>query len=208
MNRVGILLLSVLTILQAQTALRSLKNVPIPEPTGIGIYVRDKQALIVLGKALFWDMQAGSDGATACATCHFHAGADHRPQNMLVDPNAAFPLNLDLKSLAFPLRLLSNPTNRTSQVIRDSGVRVGSAGTFRRIFDGIVPGFPEERGRDELDKPEFMQGALQARRVTVRNSPSVLNTVFYERQFWDGRATRIFNGFTVTGAVDDVCPEP
>ena len=148
-------------------------------------------------------MQAGSDGATACATCHFHAGADHRPQNMLVDPNAAFPLNLDLKSLEFPLRLLANPTNRSSQVIRDSGARVGSAGTFRRIFDSIVPGFPEEQGRDELDKPEFMQGSLQTRRVTVRNTPSVFNSVFYERQFWDGRATRIFNGFTVTGLASE-----
>lgn len=37
---------------------------------------------IVLGKALFWDMQAGSDGM-ACASCHFHAGADARLRNQL-----------------------------------------------------------------------------------------------------------------------------
>jgi cytochrome c peroxidase len=51
-------------------------------------YVQDQTALVVLGKALFWDMQAGSDGRTACASCHFHAGADHRVQNQLSGPDA------------------------------------------------------------------------------------------------------------------------
>src|SRR5512138_1696482 len=41
-------------------------------------YVANLTAAIQLGKALFWDMQAGSDGKTACASCHFHAGADRR----------------------------------------------------------------------------------------------------------------------------------
>jgi len=36
----------------------------------LGKYVRDRDAAIVLGKALFWDMQAGSDGQ-ACASCPF-----------------------------------------------------------------------------------------------------------------------------------------
>ncbi|MBR9856523.1 MAG: hypothetical protein GYB38_02325 [Gammaproteobacteria bacterium] len=36
-----------------------------------------------LGKALFWDMQVGSDGITACASCHYHAGADHRSKNQI-----------------------------------------------------------------------------------------------------------------------------
>lgn len=31
-----------------------------------------------LGKALFYDMQVGGDGVQACASCHFHAGADNR----------------------------------------------------------------------------------------------------------------------------------
>ena len=26
------------------------------------------------GQGVFWDMQAGNDGMTACGTCHFHAG--------------------------------------------------------------------------------------------------------------------------------------
>lgn len=183
----------------AQTQLRSLRGVPVPEPPGLNEYVRDKTALAALGKAFFWDMQARSDGVTACATCHFHAGADHRRQNMLVDPQNPFPLNLELSSVAFPFRLLADPSNRNSTVWRDTSVRVGSAGTIRRIFEGIVPGQAAELGRDALDKPEFMMGNLQVRRVTVRNTPSVFNTAYYVRNFWDGRATRTFNGFTVTG---------
>ena len=63
--------------------LRSLKTVAVPAVPGLAQYVRDEKALVVLGKALFWDMQAGSDGKTACASCHFHAGGDHRVQNQL-----------------------------------------------------------------------------------------------------------------------------
>jgi cytochrome c peroxidase len=35
---------------------------------------------ILLGKALFWDQQVGSDGQS-CASCHYHAGADTRKVN-------------------------------------------------------------------------------------------------------------------------------
>jgi cytochrome c peroxidase len=48
--------------------------------------VKDQTALIRLGKALFWDMQVGSDGIQACATCHFSAGADTRVRNQ-ISPN-------------------------------------------------------------------------------------------------------------------------
>ncbi|MGC2741738.1 MAG: hypothetical protein WA672_01020 [Candidatus Angelobacter sp.] len=43
--------------------------------------IADKTAAIELGKALFWDMQAGSDDIQACASCHFNAGADSRANN-------------------------------------------------------------------------------------------------------------------------------
>src|SRR5262249_40075361 len=36
-------------------------------------YIQDIEAARQLGKALFWDTQAGSDGV-ACASCHFQAG--------------------------------------------------------------------------------------------------------------------------------------
>jgi hypothetical protein len=68
----------------------SLKQVPVPQPPGIAKYVRSTDALIVLSKALFWDMQTGSDGRVACASCHFQAGADHRTQNQLSNPIGSF----------------------------------------------------------------------------------------------------------------------
>ena len=72
----------------AVTPLGSLKRVALPAPTGLELYVRDQAALVALGKAFFWDMQAGSDGRTACASCHFHAGADHRVRNQITGANA------------------------------------------------------------------------------------------------------------------------
>ena len=63
--------------------LAPLGTVTVPEPPNLGDFVRDKQAAIVLGKALYWDMQVGSDGIQACGSCHFHAGADSRVKNQL-----------------------------------------------------------------------------------------------------------------------------
>jgi hypothetical protein len=39
-----------------------LKDVAVPQPINLDQYVANRQALIVLGKALFWDTQVGSDG--------------------------------------------------------------------------------------------------------------------------------------------------
>ncbi len=55
---------------------------PITQPGPGQIGGRHRQdVLIALGKALFWEMQIGSDGVQACASCHFHAGADNRIKN-------------------------------------------------------------------------------------------------------------------------------
>jgi cytochrome c peroxidase len=50
----------------------------------------------VLGKALFWDMQVGSDGVQACGTCHFHAGADNRTRNQLNPGTMGGDLDLEV----------------------------------------------------------------------------------------------------------------
>jgi hypothetical protein len=47
-------------------ALGSLKTVPPPSPSGLATFVQDTNALIRLGKALFWDTQLGGDGQVAC----------------------------------------------------------------------------------------------------------------------------------------------
>ena len=55
--------------------------------------VKDQEALIRLGKALFWDMQVGSDGIQACGTCHFNAGADIRTTNQVNSGQASEDFN-------------------------------------------------------------------------------------------------------------------
>src|SRR5262245_11906951 len=51
----------------------SLKRIPVPQPSDLNDYVRNRAVAIALGKAFFWDMQVGSDGIQACASCHFRA---------------------------------------------------------------------------------------------------------------------------------------
>ena len=68
--------------------LAPLSTVPVPAVFGMEGILADKTAAIELGKALFWDMQAGSDDIQACASCHFNAGADSRAINQ-VNPGQA-----------------------------------------------------------------------------------------------------------------------
>src|SRR6185369_6130029 len=112
--------------------LGSLKRVAIPQPSNLSQYVRDQTALKVLGKTLFWDMQAGSDGRTACATCHFHAGADHRDQNQLSGPAAV--MNQVLTAQDFPFHKLSNTGNNRSAVVSDKQQVTGSMGVVAGQF--------------------------------------------------------------------------
>src|SRR5262245_18105463 len=88
----------------------NLKEIPVPEPTDLDRYVRDRDVAIALGKALFWDMQVGSDGIQACGSCHFRAGADPRSINQLnpggadnPDPTINLGLNHQLWLSDFPL---------------------------------------------------------------------------------------------------------
>lgn len=75
-----------------------------------------RSAAQILGKALFWDMQVGSDGVQACGSCHFHAGADNRVlSQMNPDTNAgdtffdvAGPNEL-VTAEDFPFRKLIDP---------------------------------------------------------------------------------------------------
>ena len=163
-----------------------LKNVTVPKPDLTG-YVQDEKLLVVLGKALFWDMQLASDGRVACASCHFHAGADHRLQNQLSNPFEAFLANYLLTAADFPIH---------------SASRVGSSGMFRRAFAATVPGDAADTGQDLADLPAFTISGLNVRQVTLRNTPTVINSVFNYRTFWDGRANNVFTGLTPFGDSD------
>lgn len=176
--------------------LRSLKTVAVPAVPGLAQYVRDEKALVVLGKALFWDMQAGSDGKTACASCHFHAGGDHRVQNQLAPPaNGAgsVTVNRTLTAGDYPFH---GPGNQNA-----ARVVTGSAGTFSRNFFGVAAGAAEEDGAD-LFSSRFSVNGRQTRQVTSRNTPSVIDAVFNVRTFWDGRASNVFNGVSPGGDAD------
>ena len=96
-------------VTRAQPA-ASLKSIAIPRPSNLARYVANEQALVVLGKALFWDVQVSSDNRIACASCHFHAGADHRRPNQLASSDFPF-----------------------SRGDMEAGRRVASAGIARRL---------------------------------------------------------------------------
>jgi cytochrome c peroxidase len=186
-------------------AVRSLKTVTVPPPTGIETYVRDFRALVVLGKALFWDVQVGSDSRTACATCHFHAGADHRRQNQLAstpDTTRPVPLNRVLTTADFPFFLFEDQNDRGSRVVRDTRLISGSAGVPLRQFVDISSDGGADHAADPDSLPAPGIGGLKVRQATTRNTPSVINAAFNVRNFHDGRASRTFTGRTPFGDSD------
>lgn len=183
---------------QNLTAPPPLDTVAIPQPANLMSYVKDRQAAIHLGKALFWDMQVGSDGVQACASCHFHAGADSRTKNE-VNPGGdnGFQLvpgpNGTVAASSFPFHHLASVDDRFSTVLQDVNDIMGSQGVFDGTFLAVVRGQAAESGTPVAD-PIFHVGANDTRRVTGRNAPSVINAVFNYNNFWDGRANNVFNG--------------
>jgi cytochrome c peroxidase len=145
--------------------LAPLSSVPIPAVFGLEGIVADKAAAIELGKALFWDMQAGSDDTQACASCHFNAGADSRATNDVnpgqaggdntfqigVPFNGKFGTNYHYNPGSpsagfggyhdgdFPFRKLADVNDRFS-VIADSNDVSGSAGVFSTKIQSVVVG--------------------------------------------------------------------
>jgi len=173
-------------------SLKSVANPVLPNgPAGLPSddvkdFIANQPAAIQLGKALFWDMQAGSDNATACATCHFQAGADNRTRNQLhPGKNGAwdgYAANYALKASDFPFTA-GNP------VTKDIDNVAGSQGIHRSNFTGI-----DSKSHAELISTIDDSTFLSFRQVTPKHSPSVINAVFNHRNFWNGRAQPDFNG--------------
>jgi cytochrome c peroxidase len=145
--------------------LAPLSSVPIPAVFGLEGIVADKAAAVQLGKALFWDMQAGSDDIQACASCHFNAGADSRATND-VNPGQAggdnsFQIGVPFNGKMgtnyhynpgtpsagfggyhdgdFPFRKLADVNDRFS-VVSDSNDVSGSQGVFSTKIQSVVVG--------------------------------------------------------------------
>ena len=114
-------------------------------PANLGDFVNDETAFLKLGKALFWDMQLGSDGIQSCASCHFHAGADNRSKNQ-ISPGVLASLkdktgfstllgggaNYQLTAADFPFRKLANP-NVASMQQSVHNARPGRVRSFRTL---------------------------------------------------------------------------
>jgi cytochrome c peroxidase/FtsP/CotA-like multicopper oxidase with cupredoxin domain len=194
----------------------SLKNVPLPPaPAALSEYVVDKNAAIQLGKALFWDMHVGSDNKTACATCHFSAGADKRPKNsvnpgtlrrtadlQLPNPDFNFDVggpNYTFQASDFPLtKYLAGVTGNDPAKRTDKNDIVSSQGQFNGAFNAVTVDKKAGALADDcsytLDADAFHYGSLSTRKVQGRNAPTVINAAYNFRNFWDGRATNTFNG--------------
>ncbi len=207
----------------------SLKGTPLPAVPGLldgpDPIVVDKDSAIALGKALFWDTNVGSDGM-ACASCHYHAGADGRTKNQLA-PGGKFSTlataqtfthtasngvggpNASLKQADFPFYQLADPLDPGSTINFQSDDVFGSSGTFAGKFLSVTPrdfSLSVQTGSNDTCNraadPVFHVGASGTRKVTPRNAPTVINAVFNFRNFWDGRANNIFNGSSPWGDRD------
>ena len=197
----------------------SLKTIPLPTIPDLDQYVKNKEAAIQLGKALFWDMQVGSDGITACASCHFHAGADNRIKNSLnpgirggdttFGNNPAtgqieypqFGPNYTLQPDDFPFYKLANPNDRNSKILVSINDVVGPQGVFFNQFITVYPFCASEKSIFLFDTVFNVDG-VNVRQTSPRNVPTMINAAFNFVNLWDGRASNIFNGVNPFGAAN------
>ncbi len=215
--KLSVILLAVCSAVVSQAAFAHgplpvpLIGVPIPPVPGLTDgpepIVVNKSMAIALGKALFWDANVGSDGM-ACASCHFHAGADNRVKNQLnpgtlnPHPNNQFDTlpsgrggpNHALSADDFPLVQYANPLNKTSGRIFNTDDAVASSGTFSGLFTGVSAFTGSNDNCQRSADSVFNVDGVGTRRVEPRNAPTVINAVFNHRSFWDGRGNNVFNG--------------
>ncbi|MFM7846461.1 MAG: cytochrome-c peroxidase [Planctomycetota bacterium] len=192
-----------------------------PQPAEWIHYVRSDAALVALGKALFWDLQLGSDNRTACATCHHHGGVDQRIKNTVTDLDPA-----KAKALAQKNRLLkkedhhpwvdddSNDSNKFGLIVGDSTEVIGSQGVRARWFDAAafyeVIGNRATKPNDPIVETGTLSKSQAApaeqsqkpdlRQVTGRQTITNVNSSRLARMFHDGRAEHVFNGYDPFGS--------
>ncbi|MGZ7056031.1 MAG: cytochrome c peroxidase, partial [Candidatus Angelobacter sp.] len=163
--------------------LAPLSTVPVPPVFGMEGILADKTAAIELGKALFWDMQAGSDDIQACASCHFNAGADSRAINQVNPGQAGGDNNFQLGVSAngslgpnyhysagtagagfggyhdgdFPFRKVADVNDRFS-VVSDINDVSGSQGQFGLTNDKITVDVQVTHSTDFDNRPNQTDG--------------------------------------------------
>jgi cytochrome c peroxidase len=187
-------------------SLRTVANPVLPNgPLGITRldltdYIANQQAAIQLGKAFFWEMQAGSDNKTACATCHFSAGADARTRNQM-NPGANNSFD-SYTGLApnYTYNAGGNDFPFTVPLHRDTDNIAGSQGVRLSTFNGFSKSGVEQFTLNP--DPVFNVGGVNVRQVTGKNTPTNINAVFNHRNFFNGRAQPEFNGVNPFGNRD------
>jgi cytochrome c peroxidase len=208
-------------VIDPPPTLETLKGVTVPLPAELDQYIVNRAAAIQLGKAAFWDMAVGSDGKTACASCHFHAGADSRVTNQTspglrnetpgfvaaFNPSRTKPSagpNYWLVKEDFPFHVLSDPNDRKSDILFTTDDVVSSQGVFATnlAIPLVITGGAATDKCVNITDPHFQIGGQHTRRVEPRNSPTTINAVFNFRNFWDGRANNAFNGVNPFGPRD------
>jgi len=200
----------------------TMQGAPIPPVPGLtdgsDPIITNNTMAIALGKALFWDVAAGSDGM-ACASCHFHAGADRRVKNQLnpgqkslnatgqtFEATVSDPTggpNYTLNQGDFPFHSYHNPFDNLSGISQSSDDVVASSGTFSGEFiSAPITGDINDNCARSADTTFRTSNNAGTRRVEPRNTPTVINAVFNHRNFWDGRANNVFNGSSMWGDRD------
>ena len=146
-------------------------------------------------------------------------------------PNTGDPLpaaagkgpNYTLKKADFPLRQYQEPeipvdtqplqADRNAPVLYDSDDVVSSQGVYHSTFNELNRSGKKENCQKRFptsgaDMPIFNVTGYSVRQVEPRNTPSVINAVYYFRNFWDGRANNVFNGLNPFGMRKPFSNEP
>lgn len=172
--------------------LRPLSKEPVPQPFVIepvqpvvGTII-NQAAAVRLGKAFFWDIQAGSDGQVACAVCHASFGADARRFNTL---------NPGLDNIFASGGVTGPGQTFTPSLITNDDV-VGAQGVARGQFVAFNPD-PHIAKEDCTPITNTIFGT--ERQVEGRSAPMIYGAVFMRQLFWAGEASDEFNGNTIWG---------
>ncbi len=146
---------------------------------------------VKLGKAMFWDMQIGSDGQ-ACASCHFHVGADNRTRNQLnpglkqVVPKTTFDTfvpsggggaDYTLVQEDFPFYKLTNPDDRDSDLIQEIQDVASSQGVFPSSLDNGVD--PLVTSVVAITSPTPFGGPVPAKNIVQDTCNDVADPIFH-----------------------------
>lgn len=123
------------------------------------------------------------------STAHHTASGSRAAPNYLAKPED-FPFH----QLADPLDRDSTILYTTNDVFSSQGVRPSK---FVNLQQVVLP--HKTVTFNEVCIPELDAAFIFHRKVEPRNTPTMINAVFNFRNFWDGRANNIFNGFDPFG---------